>query len=64
MKGALAQLVFSRPPLVAQSSAFQRLEYSFIGWLNGKRTPRSFAFLNTRIGMLSTKNLIKKKNSN
>lgn len=57
MKGALDQSVFSSPPLVAQSSAFHRLEYIFIGWLNGKRTPKSLQFLNTLIGMSSTKNL-------
>lgn len=62
MKGALDQSVFSSPPLVAQSSAFQRLEYIFMGWLNGNFTPKSLQFLNTLMGTSSTKNLrVKKK---
>lgn len=56
--GALDQSVFSSPPLVAQSSAFHRLEYIFMGWSNGNLTPKSLLFLNTLIGTSSTKNLI------
>ncbi|KAK7822004.1 putative xyloglucan endotransglucosylase/hydrolase protein 23, partial [Quercus suber] len=33
VKGACVQSVLTSPPLVAQSSAFQRLEYILIGWL-------------------------------
>ena len=58
MNGALDQSVFSSPPRVAQSSAFHRLEYIFIGWLNGNFTPKSLQFLNTLMGTSSTKNLI------
>ncbi|GER41768.1 methionine aminopeptidase 1B [Striga asiatica] len=35
VKGAWLQSVFTSPPLVAQSSAFQRLEYTHMGWLFG-----------------------------
>ena len=60
MKGALDQSVFTNPPLVAQSSAFQRLEYILMGWFFGKGTPIDSAFLNSLMGTLSTKKLKKK----
>ncbi|CAA6658286.1 unnamed protein product [Spirodela intermedia] len=36
MKGDWVQSVFSRPPLVAQSSAFQMLEKRYMGLSLGK----------------------------
>lgn len=58
VKGAFDQSVFTRPPMVAQSSAFHRLAYILIGWLLGKGTPIDSKLLNTLMGMLSTKNLL------
>ena len=49
----------TRPPYVAQSSAFHRLAYSRIGlgWLLGNATPRASLFFNARIGVPSTAKL-------
>ncbi|MFS7985568.1 hypothetical protein Hanom_Chr11g00999931 [Helianthus anomalus] len=57
VKGALVQSVFTRPPWVAQSSAFHKLAYTLIGWLLGKGTPAASWLLNTLTGMLSIKKL-------
>lgn len=54
VNGALVQSVLTRPPIVAQSSAFQRLAYTLIGWFLGYGTPRESEFLNTLIGVPST----------
>ena len=68
MNGAFDQSVFTNPPLVAQSSAFHRLEYSLIAWFFGNGTPIDSAFLNSLMGTLSTKKLrskiTKKKKDN
>ena len=57
VKGAWPQSVFTSPPLVAQSSAFQRLEYILMGWFFGYGTPRDSAFLNSLMGVPSTEKL-------
>ncbi|KAL8130070.1 hypothetical protein V2J09_019225 [Rumex salicifolius] len=57
VNGALLQSAFTLPPCVAQSSAFQRLEYIFIGWLFGNGTPIDSMFLNSLIAVPSTRNL-------
>ncbi|RYR30295.1 hypothetical protein Ahy_A01g001490 isoform E [Arachis hypogaea] len=57
VNGAFVQSVFTSPPLVAQSSAFHKLEYILIGWLFGKGTPMLSEFLNSLIGVPSTENL-------
>ena len=57
VNGAFDQSVFTLPPWVAQSSAFQRLEYILIAWLFGKGTPIDSKFLNSLIGVPSTENL-------
>ena len=54
VKGAWVQSVLTRPPLVAQSSAFQRLEYILIGWFFGYGTPIDSKFLNSLMGVPST----------
>ncbi|BAS99289.1 Os06g0696450, partial [Oryza sativa Japonica Group] len=56
-KGALLQSALTRPPCVAQSSAFHRLAYTRIGWLLGNATPRASWFLKSLIGVPSTANL-------
>ena len=61
VNGALLQSVLTKPPLVAQSSAFQRLEYIFIAWLFGYGTPFDSLFLNLLIGFPSTEKLKQKK---
>ena len=57
VNGAFDQSVFTRPPLVAQSSAFQRLEYILIGWFFVNGTPIDSEFSNSLIGVPSTENL-------
>ena len=57
MKGACVQSVLMSPPLVAQSSAFHKLEYILIGWFFGKGTPILSEFLNSLMGVPSTENL-------
>lgn len=54
VKGSLVQSVFTRPPLVAQSSAFQRLAYTLIGWFFGYGTSCDSKFLNALMGVPST----------
>ena len=54
VKGAWFQSVLTRPPLVAQSSAFQRLEYILMDWFFGYGTPAESRFLNSLIGLPST----------
>ena len=61
VNGALHQSVLTRPPWVAQSSAFHRLEYILIGWLFGNGTAIASEFLNSLMGVPSTENL-KKQN--
>lgn len=58
MNGALDQSVLTRPPLVAQSSAFHKLAYNLIGLFFGNKTPIDSEFLNSLIGVSSTVNLI------
>lgn len=65
MNGAFVQSVLTSPPLVAQLSAFHKLEYILIGWFFGKGTPIVSEFLNSLMGVPSTENLnkeLKKKN--
>ena len=57
VKGAWLQSVLTSPPLVAQSSAFQRLEYILIGWFFGNGTPIDSEFLNSLMGVPSTEYL-------
>lgn len=57
VKGAWVQSVLTRPPLVAQSSAFQRLEYILMGRFFGYGTPIDSMFLNSLMGVPSTDNL-------
>ena len=57
MKGACVQSVLISPPLVAQSSAFQRLEYILIGWFFGNGTPFDSKFLNSLMGVPFTEKL-------
>jgi hypothetical protein len=59
VKGARVQSVLIRPPLVAQSSAFQRLEYILICCFFGKGTPVDSKFLNSLMGFPSTEKLKK-----
>lgn len=54
VKGAWDQSVLTRPPLVAQSSAFQRLEYILMDWFFGYGTPIDSKFLNSLMGVPST----------
>jgi len=61
MNGALVQSVFTIPPLVAQLSAFQRLEYILMAWFFGKATPFDSKFLNSLIGIPSTEKLYESK---
>lgn len=61
VKGALLQSVLTSPPRVAQSSAFQRLEYIHIAWFFGNGIPLDPRFLNSRIGVPSTENLVDDK---
>lgn len=58
VNGAFDESVFTLPPCVAQSSAFQRLEYTLIAWLWGKGTPIDSKFLNSLIGVVSTENIV------
>ncbi|KAJ8433759.1 hypothetical protein Cgig2_025922 [Carnegiea gigantea] len=51
VNGALVQSILTRPPWIAQSSAFQRLEYILIGWFFGKGTTMDSKFLNCPIGV-------------
>nr|ACN33275.1 unknown [Zea mays] len=53
-KGALDQSALTRPPCVAQSSAFHRLAYSLMGCVLGNATPRASWFLKSRTGVPST----------
>ena len=62
VKGAWLQSVFTKPPLVAQSSAFHRLEYILIAWFFGYGTPFDSKFLNFLIGVPSTEKLKKQSN--
>ena len=57
VNGACVQSVFTSPPLVAQSSAFHRLEYILIGCSFGNATPFDSMFLNSLIGVPSTEKL-------
>ena len=57
VNGASLQSVLTRPPLVAQSSAFHRLEYILIAWFLGNGTPFDSMFLNSLIGLPSTEKL-------
>ena len=57
MKGACVQFVLTSPPLVAQSSVFQRLEYILIGWFFGNGTPFDSKFLNSLMGVPFTEKL-------
>ena len=57
VKGACVQSVLTSPPLVAQSSAFQRLEYILIGWFFGNGTPFDSKFLNSLMGVPFTEKL-------
>ena len=57
VNGAWLQSVLTSPPLVAQSSAFQRLEYILIAWFLGNGTPFDSMFLNSLIGAPSTEKL-------
>lgn len=60
VNGGCDQSVLTSPPLVAQSSAFQRLEVILIGWFFGKGIPiLDSRFLNSLMGMPSTDNLNK-----
>jgi len=63
VNGAWLQSVFTSPPLVAQSSAFHRLEYNLIGCFFGYRTPSLSKFLNSLIGLPSIENLKSKDKS-
>uniref|UniRef100_A0A9I9E7D2 Uncharacterized protein n=1 Tax=Cucumis melo TaxID=3656 RepID=A0A9I9E7D2_CUCME len=55
--GAWVQSVFTSPPLVAQLSAFHKLEYILIGCFFGKGTPIDSELLNSLIGVSSTEKL-------
>lgn len=57
VKGACVQSVLISPPLVAQSSAFQRLKCIFIAWFLGNGIPLEFMFLNCLMGVPSIKKL-------
>ena len=57
VKGVYVQSVLTSPSLVAQSSAFQRLEYILIGWFFGNGTPFDSKFLNSLMGVPSTEKL-------
>ena len=61
VKGACVQSVLTSPPLVAQSSAFQRLECIFIAWFLGNGTPIDSKFLNSLMGVPSTDRLKKQE---
>lgn len=62
VNGAFFQSVLIDPPLVAQLSASQSVEYNLIGCFLGKATPTDSMFLKTLMAIPSTKNLKKKKN--
>ena len=53
VNGAFDESVLTLPSWVAQSSAFQGLEYTLIDWLFGKGTPIDSKFLNSLIGVPS-----------
>ena len=57
VKGACVQSVFTSPPLVAESSAFQRLEYNLMGCFFGNGMPIDSEFLNFLMGVPSTEKL-------
>ena len=62
--GACAQFVFTRPPCVAQSSAFQIELYTPIAWSFGKGMPLCSKLECTLIGVSSTRNLNSKNRVN
>jgi len=64
VNGAFVQSVLTSPPLVAQLSAFHKLEYILIGWFFGKGTPIVSEFLNSLMRVPSTENLNKELKEN